>query len=250
MAAKRNRAAERAERAEKAAALLREQRARERRRNLVTGGVVAAVLAALVVVGILISSGGDDDVDTSLPVTEAGGSDYGLTVGDADAPNEIVIYEDFLCPFCGELEAQANERLSALADEGKVYIDYRPFNLLSSLGDYSARSASAFAVVLEESGPEVAKAYHDLLFAEQPEEGDEPYPDADWLVEKAVEAGAEEAAVRPGIEAGASDWVEQATDEAEESGVRGTPTVLLNGEKFTDYRTVDDLADNLVAAVD
>jgi protein-disulfide isomerase len=247
MATKKTKAAERSERA---AALLREQRARERRRNLITGGVVVAVLAALVVVGIVISGAGDDDVDTSLPVTEAGGSEYGLTIGDPDAPNEVVIYEDFLCPFCGELEAQANERLSALAEEGRVYIDYRPFNLLSSLGDYSARSASAFAVVLEESGPEVAKTYHDLLFAEQPEEGDEPYPDADWLVEKAVDAGADENAVRPGIEAGASEWVEKATEEAEESRVKSTPTVLLNGEKFTDYRTVDDLADNLVAAVD
>jgi protein-disulfide isomerase len=236
-----------AERAERAAVLLREQRARERRRNLLTGGVVAAVLVVLVVVGIVISRGADDGVDTSLPVTQAGGSDYGLTVGDPDAPNEIVIYEDFLCPFCGELEAQANERLSALAADGKVYIDYRPFDLL---GDYSARAASALAVVLDKSGPDVAKKFHDLLYANQPQEGDEPYPDANWLVEKAVEAGADEAAVRPGIEEGESDWVKQATQEANDAGVHSTPTVLLNGKKFTDYRTVDDLANNLVAAVE
>jgi protein-disulfide isomerase len=244
MASKKTRAAERAERA---AALLREQKRRERRRNLLTGGVVVAVLVVLVVIGVLISRGGDDEVDTTHPATQAGGSDYGLTVGDPDAPNEIVIYEDFLCPFCGELEAQANERLSALAEEGKVYLDYRPFDLL---GEYSARAASALGVVLEKSGPDVAKKFHDLLYANQPEEGDEPYPDADWLVEKAVEAGADEDAVRPGIEEGESDWSRNATEEANDAGVHSTPTVLLNGKKFTDYRTVDDLANNLVAAVE
>jgi protein-disulfide isomerase len=239
--AKKNKAAERAERAERAAALLREQKQRERRRNLITGGVVAAVLAGLVVVGILISRSGEVEAPTA--------SDYGVAIGDPDAEHQVVVYEDFLCPACGAFEEETNEELQQLADDGQVYVEYRPFELLSQFGDYSARSVSAFGVVLEESGPEVAKEFHDLLFAEQPEEGDEPYPDADWLVEKAVEAGAEEAAVRPGIEEGASEWVEQATDEAEESGVNSTPTVLLNGEKFTDYRTVDDLADNLVAAV-
>jgi protein-disulfide isomerase len=234
MSTKKSKAAERAERA---AALLREQRARERRRNLITGGVVVAVLAALVVVGLLISR--SSDVDTSLAHTEAGGSDYGVTIGDADAPHTLVIYEDFLCPGCGQLEEQSNEQLQELADEGNVYVDYRPFNLLSRLGDYSARSASAFGVVLEESGPEVAKEFHDLLFADQPEEGDEPYPDADWLVEKAVEAGATEAEVRPGIEEGATDFAEEATQEAEDAGVSGTPTVILDGEIFNG--SVDEL---------
>lgn len=215
-----------AERAERAAALLREQRARERRRNLITGGVVVVVLAVLVVAGILISRANE------VEAPAAGASDYGVTIGDPDAPHSLVIYEDFLCPGCGQLEEQSNEQLQELADDGKVHVEYRPFNLLSRLGDYSARAASAFGVVLDEAGPEEAKKFHDLLFAEQPEEGDEPYPDADWLVEKAVEAGADEADVRPGIEQGVTDFAEKATAEAEKAGVTGTPTVILDGEVF------------------
>jgi protein-disulfide isomerase len=234
-------------RTERAAALMREQQAQERRRHMLIRTIVGVALLAVVVVVYTVISSRDDGSAKGAP--RAGASDYGLAIGDPAAPNEIVIYEDFLCPFCGELEARANERLTALADDGAVYLEYRPFNLLTG-EDYSARAAAAFAVVLKESGPDVAKAYHDLLFAEQPEEGADPYPDDDWLIEKAVEAGADEGAVRAGIESGASDWVEQATQEAAESGVNSTPTVLLNGEKFTDYRTVDDLADNLVAAVD
>lgn len=221
MASKKDKAAERAERA---AALLREQRARERRRNLITGGVVAVVLAVLIVVGVLISRSGNVEAPTA--------SDYGVAIGDTDAPHELVIYEDFLCPACGAFEAQTNEQLEELAADGKVFVDYRPFILLDQLGDYSARATSAFGVVLEEAGPEVAKEFHDLLFAEQPEEGAEPYPDADWLVEKAVEAGATEADVRPGIEEGVTDFAEEATDEAQDANVSSTPTVILDGDTF------------------
>lgn len=232
MSTKRNKAAERAERA---AALLREQKQRERRRNLITGGVVAAVLAGLVVVGILISRSGEVEAPTA--------SEYGVAIGDADAEHRVVVYEDFLCPACGAFEAQTHEEFEQLADDGQVYVEYRPFELLSQFGDYSARAVSAFGVVLEESGPEVAKEFHDLLFAEQPAEGDEPYPDADWLVEKAVEAGAEEDAVRPGIEEGVTEFAEEATAEARDANVNSTPTVLLDGETFNG--SVEELLDEL-----
>jgi DSBA-like thioredoxin domain len=63
-----------------------------------------------------------------------------------------------------------------------------------------------------------------------------------------VEAGANEDEVRAGLGAGTGDaWVDGATGAAETAGVRGTPTVLLDGARFTDGRTVDELADNLMA---
>lgn len=222
-----SKAAQKAERAERAAALLREQRARERRRNLITGSLVALVLVGLVAVGIVITRGND------VEASQAGSSDYGLAVGDPGAPHTVVVYEDFLCPACGAMEEATGEELAALAEEGQAYVEYRPFVLLSQFGDYSARATEAFGVVLEESGPEVAKEFHDLLFDEQPEESAETFPDADWLVELAVEAGADEAAVRPGIEEGAGDFAEGATQEAQEANVNATPTVLVDGERFT-----------------
>ena len=179
------------------------------------------------VAGIIISRGGE------VEATEAGASDYGVTIGDADAPHTMVVYEDFLCPACGEFEETSGDQLAELADAGEVYVDYRPFVLLRS------RSATtppgrreAFGVVLAESGPEVAKEFHDLLYADQPEENADSYPDADWLVAKAVEAGADEAAVRPGIEAGEGDFSDGATAEAVDANVNRTPTVILDGEQL------------------
>ena len=64
----------------------------------------------------------------------------------------------------------------------------------SQIGDYSARAAGAFAIVLDKSGPEVAKKFHDLLYENQPREAG-PFPTTTSWSTLAVEAGADEADV-------------------------------------------------------
>ena len=234
------------DRAARAAAALQQQRRRERRRaTLMIGGVVLAILA-VVVGGFLLNRSRDTSTSVSAPA--AGTGDYGVAIGDRNAPHTVVIYEDFLCPFCGELEKATHAKLADLADRGKAYVEYRPFNLLQT--DYSVSAASAFKVVLDSSGPAVAKNFHDELYADQPAEGG-PYPDSAWLVDKAVAAGAKESAVRDGIDGLAQKgWVEKASTAAHDAGVRGTPTIIVDGKVFTDGRTIEDIGNNLVAAVD
>lgn len=214
-----------------------EQRAEARRRFTMIGGVVAVMVVVVAATFLLTKRGNDVDAP---PV---GASDYGVVIGPDDAPHQVVIYEDFLCPGCGQLEKATGDRLAELAQAGDVRVDYRPFELLGRLGTYSARATAAFGVVLETSGPEAAKKFHDLLYADQPAEDADPFPDAQWLVDKAVEAGAEEDAVRAGIEAGENDFSRGATEEAEDAGVQGTPTVILDGEVFTG--SPDDLLDEV-----
>ncbi|MDN4172632.1 thioredoxin domain-containing protein [Nocardioides sp. SOB77] len=236
-------------RAERAATAIREQEARERRRRGLVVGAVAGLLGLVVLVGVLVQ-GGRDTTGAAAAAPAGATGDYSLAIGDADAPHHVVVYEDFLCPFCGALEGETREDLERLAADGRVYVEYRPFDLLSRYGDYSARATNAFAAVLDVAGPRVAKDFHDLLFEQQPGESG-PFPtDAD-LVDLAVEAGATEAEVRGPIEDGAfAQWVQNATDAASRAGVSGTPTVLVDGEQFTDGDTVEELADNLVAAVE
>ncbi|WP_300376893.1 thioredoxin domain-containing protein [Nocardioides sp.] len=231
-------------RAERAAAAMHEQQQQERRRrNLMVGGVVLALLV-IIVGGYFLSRALDTSKDVQAPA--AGGSKYGLTIGPDDAPHDVVIYEDFLCPYCGQLEDASRDDLARLAADGKVQVEYRPFNLLSTIGDYSERSAAVFAVVLDKSGPDVAKKLHDLLYENQPSESG-PFPSDDDLIKLAVEAGADEAELKKGLAAGdGKAWVGDATQAALDAGVRGTPTVLLDGKVFQDGRTMDDLASNLV----
>lgn len=231
---------------ERVAAVRREQQRVERRRQLVIGGIVLGVIAAVIGVGFLLASL-TKDVEDDAP--QAATSDYGLTIGSEDASADVVIYEDFLCPACQAVEAQISERLDALAEEGEALVEYRPFAFLTQFGDYTERAVNAFAVVLDASGPEVAKEFHDELFANQPPESG-PFPDDDWLVELAVTAGAEEDAVRGPIEdLEQQSWVTEATQEAKDAGVQSTPTILVNG-KQVEGNTLDELVTNLFAEID
>ena len=237
------------ERAARAAAALAERKRKERRRNILTGVAVAVVLALIVGAGFLFSRSEDEKSDKDATRSSA----FEVAIGDEDAPHEIVIYEDFLCPVCQAVEAASRDDLAQLAEEGKVRVSYRPFNLFSRDDDprkpYSVAAAEVFAVVLDVSGAEAAKELHDLLFENQPSEAG-PFPERDDLVQLAVEAGASEAEVREGLESGeGEEWVEDATDAALDRGITGTPTIFLDGNQFQDGRTMEELAANLVAAV-
>ncbi|MGA8848002.1 MAG: thioredoxin domain-containing protein [Nocardioides sp.] len=232
-------------RAERAKELLAAAERKRRSDNLRRGAIVGGVLAVVVAAAVLLSLRSGDEVIAS-PV---GSSDYGLVVGELGAAHDVVIYEDFLCPLCGVFEQAAGDQLSAAAAAGDVVIDYRPISILGRFGPYSEEAHNAFLVVQDAAGDEVAKDFHDLLFDDQPAE-DGPFPELDWFVEKAVEAGADEASVRPGIESGARmDDVEAATQEAENDGVRGTPTILLDGVVFSDGGNWEEIARNLIEEI-
>ena len=230
-------------RTERARAQAEERRkAAKRKEQLTRFGLVGAVLVLIVGGYFLFTNLGSDKPDTP---PEGASGDYGLVVGEADAPKSIVIYEDFLCPFCGDLEQTVGDQLDAAVEAGDVKVEYRPLPFLERISDYSPEAANAFAVVLEESGPEVAKAFHDLLYDNQPPESG-PFPDEDDLVEWAVEAGAEEDAVRPGIEdISFEGWVEAAGDAASKAGINSTPTVLVDGEKV-EGETLQEIAAKMV----
>lgn len=230
-------------RTERARAEAEERRKKARRKEQLTRfGLIAGMLVLVVGGYFLVTNLGSDKPDTP---PEGATDTYGLLVGEPDAPKEIVIYEDFLCPFCGQLEQTVGDRLDAAVEAGEVNVEYRPLAFLDRISDYSPEAANAFAVVLDESGPEVAKAFHDLLFDNQPsEEG--PFPSKDDLVDLAVEAGAKESDVRPGIEDMAFEgWVDAAGEAASKDGINSTPTVFVDGQK-AEGQTLADIAKAMV----
>ncbi len=225
------------------AAAEEKRKAAKRKETLTRFGLIGGVLVLIVGGYFLISNLGGSDKPNTAP--EGASGSYGLVVGDADAPKSIVIYEDFLCPFCGQLEATVGDQLNTAIEAGDVKVEYRPLPFLSRIDDYSPEAANAFAVVLQESGPDVAKAFHDLLYDNQPpEEG--PFPSTDDLVDLAVEAGATEADVRPGIEDMTFEgWVDAAGEAASKAKVNSTPTVLVDGQKV-EGQTMDEIAAAMV----
>jgi protein-disulfide isomerase len=235
-------------RAERAAAALKEKQRRERRRQILTTvGVVVAI--ALIVTGGFFINSLRDDSKANADAIPPPGSQYGMTIGQDSAPHKVVVYEDFLCPICGEFEKAGHEQLEQLADQGKVQIEYRPIVILGRLGPYSARSTLMWWLVMKNDGVDVAQKFHDLLYANQPSEQG-PFSSRDDLYQLAGQAGADTDALKTAVEngEGAQDVVD-ATKKADDLGVNSTPTVLLDGKPYTNGRTPADLANNLIKAV-
>lgn len=223
-------------RAVRAQAALEEQQRAERRRMMIVAGSIVAFLVLVAVIVVVISSTRDTTGETPDATPEQATADYGLVVGEDDAPTEIVIYEDPQCPVCAQLEAEVAEDLAAAADAGDVRVEYRIVSFLdeASSNDYSSRAANALVAAYDVSGPEVFEALHRTLFEQQTPEGGAGHSD-DQLVEFAVEAGADEDEIRPLVEDGSYlQWIANATDAMSRNGVTGTPTVFVDGKRADD----------------
>ena len=239
------------------------------RRNGLVAVAVVAVIAIVVGIGYAVQAGRDTtgkdaatpgDSSSSAtpssgdpsgtPASDAGNpgvaDTYGVGIGDPKAPVKVEVFEDFLCPYCSQFEEASRDDLRKAAIDGKAYVVYRP---IAFLNEYSTRSLNAFGVVLDTSGGAVALKFHDLLYENQPEEGG-TMPDDDWLIDKAVEAGAKEGAIRPGIEKlSFKQWMINGNDDASQRGVNSTPTVFVNGDQVTGS-SIDDLAAQVQARID
>jgi protein-disulfide isomerase len=162
----------------------------------------------------------------------------------------VSVYEDFMCPFCGDFEAASRAALQKDVEAGKVQVRYHVLNFLdrSSTTEYSSRSANAYAAVLDAAGPQSAKRFHDLLFENQPEEGSAGLSDS-TLEDYAVQAGAPRAEVSEAIENRTfQQWVDDGTEQASKDGVNATPTVKVDGTTVT-YTTIDELVNKVESAV-
>ena len=115
--------------------------------------------------------------------------------------------------------------------------------------DYSSRAANALAVVLDASGPEVAKKFHDLLFENQPAEGSAGLSDAQAGLDSRSRPARPRRPVQPGIEDRTfGQWVENVNDQASKDGVNSTPTVKIDG-KVVKFSTTDELVAEVEKAV-
>jgi len=229
-------------RAERAQAALEARQRQERRRQMyVVGGIV---LAIVVIVGVVFAVNSLRDTtgeaETAVPQSSASGAPggsavegYTVTIGEESAPTTISLYEDLQCPVCRAFEQMTGDAVRQGIADGKVKVEYHMVAFLddASTTDYSSRALNALMVVLDTAGPEAYVKYHELLYEHQPPEGSAGLTD-DQLVEYAVQAGAEEDAVRGPIEDNEfHQWVVNATDQMSKDGVNGTPTVLIDGKQ-------------------
>ena len=232
-------------RTERAAAVRREQASRERNRKV---GVIAAVVVLLAVIvgaGVFFGRGsGGSTAAATGPLPPASASGQALVVGDnASAKVKVVVYEDFLCPYCRQFESATRSALHEAADAGTAQVEYRPFHLLQD--DYSTQALAAWSAVLQDGTPKQALRLHDLLYDNQPYEQSSSKPGPSDFVKWAKQAGVTDSSVLAAVEK-ASDptFVAAADAAATKAGVSGTPTVFVNGKELQGT-SVSDTADRL-----
>ena len=217
-----------ANRARQRAAQLREQRrAAERRRRaiLTTVAVVAFLLiAGGIGYGVYVSQQPEEVMAPRVAVDD----DTGLAVGDG--PVTVELYVDFLCPHCKEYEEATAEVLDEYLESGRITLVYHPVNFLDPLTStrYSTRAAAAAAIAAEEGK---LREYATALFANQPPENSEGLTD-DQLIEIGRSVGLTSDAFAEAVRSDKyHDWVSYVARQASRDGVRGTPTVLVNGKQ-------------------
>ncbi|MEU5701257.1 DsbA family protein [Streptomyces aurantiacus] len=163
-----------------------------------------------------------------------------ILVGDPDARVTVRLYEDLRCPVCEEFETTGGARaLRKAMIDGQVKTEYTLASFLDDRvgGSGSKKAANALRAALGE-GKFVE--YHEVLFANQPEESVDGYTTAN-LLELADEV---EGLRGPAFDTAvktmkyrtfvtASEKAYERAGGAEEPEGPGTPTAVINGKRIT-----------------
>ena len=134
----------------------------------------------------------------------------------------VTLTEDFQCPVCRDFEQRSGAFLEDLVERGEVTINYRPISFLdrSSTNGYSSRAANAAMCVLDVGGAEAYKEFHDLLYANQPDEFTAGPSDAELIADAAqVGVAGVDSCVR---KKRYGPWLKKAYNAAMKDGFRGT----------------------------
>lgn len=146
--------------------------------------VVVVVLGAAVIGGVLLQRyRSNQAAETVLPALTVPGSDQypvafdkntaTVLVGKPTAKNTLDLYEDFLCPICGQFEAANFTNIEKQLEAGTIKVRYHMLNLLDSHSNppgYSMMAANT-AVAVATADPGKFIDFHYSLYQKQPEEG-------------------------------------------------------------------------------
>jgi protein-disulfide isomerase len=207
-------------------------KAADRKRNLAIqiGLTSIVVIFAVVLVGYIVLSNDKKPASGETKSIRVTSSKLLTKEGGSDPKAVLSIYEDFLCPACGNFERQFGPTVSNLIDSGAVAADYYMVAILDRQGDgYSSRASNAGYCVADES-TDAFRRFHAALYAQQPEEGVGPFPDNARLIEVARQAGVA-GKVPDCINSGR--YTQMAQGLADAAGISSTPTIKINGEEYS-----------------
>lgn len=163
-----------------------------------------------------------------------------VILGDPKAPNTLVEYGDYQCPWCGRFANEVEPLLiNTYVKTGKVKVIYRNFPFL---GPESFAAAGA-AECAKNQGK--LWAYHDAIYREEDKDKVENNGNLnqDLFVRIAAEIGLDKTQFNTCLSSNKyQDKIKGEVDAARKVGVNGTPALFLNGTQiggYIDFPTLD-----------
>ncbi|WAC27938.1 DsbA family protein [Ancylobacter sp. SL191] len=155
--------------------------------------------------------------------------------GPADAPVTLVEYGDYECPYCGEAYPVLKEVQRLMGDELRFV--FRNFPLAE------AHPHAVQAAGMAEAAAGIGQFWpmHDLLYEHQ------DALDTASLARYGAAVGLDAASIRATLEGSHDATVRRDFIGGVRSGVNGTPSLFINGERYDGPREVDILVDLLRA---
>lgn len=219
--------------------------AADKKRKLAIQVGVAAVLVALVAaIGIGIAMNrSDSDTSTgsgttgaeglpTLPATVGTVTPSGsVLIGNPDAKVKVRVVADLQCPACKQFETANGLALAEAAADGTASVEYQIISFLdkASTNQYSSRAGNA-AYCVARSDANKFPNWLQLMFHRQPAEGGAGLSNEE-LVAIANETGYTDPAVATCINDKAmADPLAKTTQTLLTSGLKGTPSVFVDGE--------------------
>jgi protein-disulfide isomerase len=182
------------------------------RRLTLTTGIVLSALSLLYL--------GSSTYRTHTPFkVDTLGNLHAPTLGQAEAPESMVVFTDYRCPHCQAFEEKVMPELERLIASGALSLTVVPIGMLGEDSELTAAGALCAARQGELAFVSVHKALFEL-----------PGVNREALVELAEKHGVGSQPLRECLEKGSSTIeVEHNTRQAKEIGIRGTPTVVVAG---------------------
>ena len=249
----------------------REAQAARSRRRIVVSASVVAVLALAGGTALAIGAATDDTTATVagspgagavgaplvVPANASGPDGTVIVYGRADSPHTLQVFEDFRCPVCKSFEKSSGKAVQQLADDGAYRIEYHLAAFLDvNLGGRGSRTALAAAGAALNEGVDKFKQFHDVLYANQPDERQDGFGNVNTILTLADQVpGLKTDAFTKAVTEGTYlPWAARVAEAFNTSGVTGTPTVKLDGSpvQLSDSSgralTADQLTDRLKQA--
>ncbi|MEH0422490.1 DsbA family protein [Streptomyces sp. B21-083] len=222
----------------------KQKSAEKRRRALIVGASVVCVLGLAAVIGVVAANTGKDSKSKSAgPVVAPSGAQgkdsLAIPVGEESAKATLTVWEDFRCPACQAFETNYRSTIHELTDAGKLRVQYHLATIIDgNMSGSGSRHAANAAACAQDTGK--FRAYHDVLYENQPQEADDAFAKDSKLIELAAKVdGLDTPAFRTCVEDGThNSWVVKSNQAFQSGGFGGTPTVLLNGNNIYQDQTM------------